>query len=192
MSLQPEPWLQSWISPLLRRHPEIEQVYLLGNQARGPFGQKPNYSLLFYAGYDNALGLLMALAREEAALRTDEGILHLYVENYGATFCGIWGGALIPNELNRDWIEGADYHLWIDLSENSRPLSQRLLLPQERRKSDRRDTAENDSRFNDAFRQSQSAPVLPAKIANGREHTERRERQDRRREVWDLIPLLEE
>ena len=195
----PEPWLQSWILPVLRRHPEIEQVYLLGNQARGPFGQKPNYSLLFYAGYNCALKLLTSLAREESEFRSDEGILHLYIENYGATFCGIWGGALIPNELNNSWVDEVDYKLWIEISSRSRPLSHRLRLPEERRKGDRRrDT------FSEGFEQiattPQNAPTSTFEeselsseftIASS-DNGERRERNDRRRDMWDWMPLLEE
>ena len=178
MLSKPEPWLQKWIAELMKRHPEIEQVYLLGNQARGPRGQKPNYSLLLYAGYDHALNLMMALAREEDEVRPADEIIHLYVENYGATFCGLWGGALIPNALNCDWLEGFDFSLWIDVGRNSRPLLERLRLPEERRQGERRD---------------QLAPFFDeeqeAREARLREE-ERRNRNDRRRDNHELTPLL--
>ena len=188
MLSQPEPWLQLWLAPLLKRHPEIEQVYLLGNQARGPYGQKPNYSLLFYAGYDNALGLLTSLAREEETLRPEDEILHLYVENYGGTFCGIWGGALIPNDLNHNWIEGSDYKLWIEVSGNSRPLSERLRSPQDRRQRERRSEAMiSGAQLDTAFKCDDS--TAPAAPASGEE---RRERSDRRRDIWDMVPLCQD
>ena len=194
MLSQPEPWLQSWISPLLRRHPEIEQIYLLGNQARGPCGQKPHYSLLFYAGYDCALELLTALAREEHEFHTDEGTLHLYVENYGATFCGIWGGALIPNVLNNSWIDEVDYQLWIEISSRSRPLAERLRLPHERRKNDRRHmTITEGIELGAAPARDELAPIFEdASLSNSTgSNSERRERSDRRRDMWDWMPLLE-
>jgi hypothetical protein len=184
----PEAWLEEWIQPLLAAHPEIEQVYLLGDRARGPQGQKPDYSLLFYAGYDNALELMMALAREEEERRTNDGILHLYVENYGATFCGIWGGALIPNNLNSDWREGTDFLLWIERGSRARPLSERLRLPLERRFGDRRRRAEAAE---------PAEPVEPTRddltptFTGALDNNERR-RTDRRRDVAQLVPLLED
>lgn len=194
MLLQPEPWLQSWIAPVLQRHPEIEQVYLLGNQARGPFGQKPNYSLLFYAGYDCALELLTSLAREENEFRSDEGILHLYVENYGATFCGVWGGALIPNELNNSWVDEADYKLWINIASRSRPLCERLRLPEERRQGDRRSMATTEAiKLGADMTRDELTPIFAESASNNGASggSERRERNDRRRDMWDCMPLLE-
>ncbi len=202
MSLQPEPWLQSWTTPLLRRHPEIEQVFLLGKEARGPFGQKPNYSLLFYAGYDRALDLLTSLAREENEFRCAEGILHLYVENYGATFCGIWGGALIPNDLNNSWVEEVDYKLWIEISSRSRPLSERLRLPEERRQGERRhasitegfdiDADPTRDELSPVFVENFSIENSHAAVQNGDSNrAQRRERSDRRRDMWDWMPLLD-
>lgn len=186
--LHPESWLKQWTAQLLKRHPNIEQVYLLGDKARGPFGQKPNYSLLFYAGYNGALDLLMALAREEDKHRPDDGILHLYVENYGATFCGIWGGALIPNELNHDWIEKTDYQLWLEVASGSRPLSERLRLPEERRQDNRRLDAVTDYlQLGAAWADDETNPMPSDAFPDGEE---RRERQDRRRDVWELMPLL--
>jgi hypothetical protein len=176
----PESWLEEWIAPLLDLHIEIEQVYLLGDRARGPQGQKPDYSLLFYAGYDNALELLMSLAREEERWRTSDGILHVYVENYGATFCGIWGGALIPNGLNRDWRENDDYLLWIDRGDKTRSLSDRLRMPFERRKGDRRRREAAPEPTRDDLPPLFSSPPS----------TEDRRANDRRREMSELQPLL--
>src|SRR5688500_7701603 len=85
----PDDCLEEWIEPILSEYPQIEQVYVLGDRARGPQGQKPDCSLLFYAGYDNALSIMTSLAREELDLRPPDAIVHLYLENYGATFCGI-------------------------------------------------------------------------------------------------------
>ena len=178
MLSKPEAWLQTWIDELLKRHPEIDQVYLLGNQARGPRGQKPNYSLLLYAGYDHALGLMMALARVEDEQRPADGIIHLYVENYGATFCGLWGGALIPSSLNCDWLEGFDFDLWIDVSGKSRSLQERLRLPEERRQGERRDQL---APFFDEEQEALEAQKLEA---------ERRDRNDRRRDFEEMVPLL--
>lgn len=178
MLVKPEPWLQKWVASLLKDYPEIEQVYILGNQARGPRGQKPNYSLLFYAGYDRALKLMMALARAEDELRPDDGIVHLYVENYGATFCGLWGGALIPNSLNCSWLDGFDFQLWIETGQNLRPLQERLRLPEERRQGERRD---------ELIPFFTEVPIIQEV---DRSLEERRNRDDRRRDPQELVPML--
>ena len=120
----------------------------------------------------------MALAREEDQLRPAEGILHLYVENYGATFCGLWGGALIPNALNCSWLENFDFKLWMAVNENSRPLQERLRLPEERRQGERRD---------------ELAPFFTEEIIAPEpklSRDERRSREDRRRDYQELVPLL--
>jgi hypothetical protein len=176
----PEDWLEEWIKPILSRHLEIEQVYLLGDRARGPHGQKPDYSILLYAGYDRALELLTRLVRGEDCLRTGDGIIHVYVENYGATFCGIWGGALIPNELNREWTEGRDYLLWIERGNRARPLSERLMLPLERRAGERR------SEISSKEPHDELQPIWKAVSS------EERRRSDRRRDLQNMLPHLED
>lgn len=189
----PESWLEEWIQPVLRDHPEIEQVYVLGDRARGPQGQKPDYSLLFYAGYDQALDLMIALAREEEDRRTTDGILHLYVENYGATFCGLWGGALIPNNLNNDWQEENDYKLWIERGTNARPLSERLRLPLERRIGDRRQRAALlAAEAKEAAEATEATRDDLAPLFTGALDTGERRRSDRRRDINELVPLLAE
>ena len=131
---------------------------------------------------------MTALARVEDELRPADGILHLYVENYGATFCGIWGGALIPNDLNRNWIENLDYRLWMEVSGNLRPLCERLLLPEERRQNDRRDVRANTIGFGEPLNRDELTPVF---AHDALVSEERRDSSDRRRDVWDLMPLLE-
>jgi hypothetical protein len=178
----PEPWLEEWVTSLWESFPEIEQIYVLGDRARGPQGQKPDYSLLLYAGYDRALELMTTLAREEDKRRASDGIIHLYIENYGATFCGIWGGALIPNEYNNDWEEGHDYVLWKERGSAARPLRERLRLPLERRQTERRriDTAVIEDAARDRLQ-----PLWP--------ESENRERRggDRRRAYTEWLPLLD-
>jgi hypothetical protein len=178
----PEPWVGEWFAKILERHPEIEQVYILGGKARGPQGQKPDYSFLLYAGYDNALDLLRSLAREEGEMRSQDAIIHLYVENYGATLCGLWGGALIPNDLSQEWEEGRDYRLWIELSDRARPLSERLRLPLERRKADRRSAEGEESPDAATLNLEERAATVPS---------DRRD-NDRRRDPLELAPLLEQ
>lgn len=187
----PEAWLASWIAPVLARYAAIEQVYLLGNHARGRYGQKPDYSLLLYAGYDRALELLTSLARDENELRTTDGIVHLYVENYGATFCGIWGGGHIPNELNRAWEAGADYLLWIERGDQARLLSERLSLPLERRAGQRRGEAQVDE-----AQAGESRDLLqtlwPPQSSADQHHSGERRNSDRRRDVRELLKLNEQ
>lgn len=173
----PEPWLHEWITPLLQRHPEIEQVYVLGKKARGAYGQKPDYSLLLYAGYNRALELMMALARAEENYRTMDGIIHLYVENYGATFCGIWGGSLITHELNRDWQNGIDYLLWVEQSTVAGSLADRLRQPEDRRRGDRRSDQEPQAEERDKLE-----TLWPGSEAERRQ-------TDRRRSYEELVEL---
>jgi hypothetical protein len=179
----PEPWLQEWLAKIVERHPEIEQVYLLGGKARGPQGQKPDFSFLLYAGYDNALDLLRSLAREEGELRNVDAIVHLYVENYGATFCGLWGGGLIPNELLQDWEEGRDYRLWLERSDRARPLSERLRLPLERRTADRRREASGSELHDTAS--------LNLEERDSSQPSERRD-NDRRRDPMELVSQIDQ
>jgi hypothetical protein len=186
----PDEWLGEWLEQLLAAYPQIEQVYLLGDRARGPQGQKPDYSLLLYAGYDNALSLMTSLARGELALKPSDAILHLYVENYGATFCGIWGGALIPNEYNRDWEDGHDYLLWKQKNEAAVSLAERLKLPLERRRQQRRQQFLDGavSAFND---RDQLQPVWkPTPDSRPHDPKERR-KMERRRALQDLVTFGE-
>jgi hypothetical protein len=178
----PEAWLKVWAEALWNDFPRIEQIYVLGDRARGPQGQKPDYSLLLYAGYDRALELMTALAREEDARRASDGIVHLYIENYGATFCGIWGGALITNEYNSDWEEGHDYVLWKERGSAARPLGERLSLPLERRRRQRRQI--EDAALEDPAR-DQLQPFWPHDEKNRK--AERRS-GERRRIYAELLP----
>jgi hypothetical protein len=181
----PDEWLGEWLEQILAAYSQIEQVYLLGDRARGPQGQKPDYSLLLYAGYDNALDLMTSLAREELTLRPEDAIVHLYIENYGATFCGIWGGALIPNEYNRDWEDSHDYLLWKQKNETAVSLAERLRLPLERRRSQRRQQYLNGdvAVFDD---RDQLQPIWQ-QTDDSRE----RRKTERRRAVQDLVSFLD-
>lgn len=182
----PEEWVGDWFAPILNRFSEIEQVYILGDGARGPHGQKPDYSLLLYAGYDRALDLMTQLSRAEDEYRCHDGIVHLYVENYGATFCGIWGGALIPNELNRTWIEGRDYLLWVERGDAARPLCERLRLPLERRGAERRARQSTPASQWDDGRDALQ-PLFPETPA-----TSERRVTERRRDLTELMQMLQQ
>jgi hypothetical protein len=182
----PEAWLEDWAVALWNDFPEVEQIYLLGDRARGPQGQKPDYSLLLYGGYDRALELMTTLARTQDERRATDGIIHLYIENYGTTFCGIWGGALIPNDYNRDWEEGHDYVLWKTRGGAALPLAERLRLPLERRIAQRRriDTAVVEDSARD-----QLQPLWPPQESTDL-RKENRRGNDRRREYSELLPQL--
>src|SRR5688500_18254370 len=94
--------LREFVETLLQRFPEIEEVYLVGS-ARGLVGQRPDISLLLYVPYEEAVELMRGLARAELELRTTDMVVHLYVEYYGVTLSGLWGGSLIPYSEVKQW-----------------------------------------------------------------------------------------
>jgi hypothetical protein len=134
-----EKWIKDLVKVIVTRFPEIEEVYLLSGVARGERGQVPDYNLLVYAGYDHAVALMTALARAEAELYSTDGLVHIYVENYGATLNRAWGGRLIPHAELKYWKAGSDFVLiWArDESEEQR-LEYRIQAPHDRRSADRR------------------------------------------------------
>jgi len=134
-----EKWIKDLVNALLKRFPEIEEVYLLSGVARGERGQVPDYNLLLFAGYDNAVALMIALARAEAELYSTDGLVHIYVENYGTTLNRAWGGRLIPHSELKFWKEGSDYVLiWAKDEDETQRLSYRIQFPNDRRSADRR------------------------------------------------------
>jgi len=134
-----EKWVKDLVGVIVKRFPEIEEVYLLSGVARGERGQVPDYNLLLYAGYDNAVSLMTALARAEAELYTTEGLVHIYVENYGATLNRAWGGRLISHSELKYWKPDSDYVLvWARDEEEEQRLTYRIAAPHDRRSADRR------------------------------------------------------
>lgn len=134
-------WMHGFVKKLVQRYPQIEEAYLLGDRARGTLGQLPDFNLLLYAGYDNALDLLMAMARAQHELCPidADAIVHVYVENYGGTLTGIWGGSLIQNTELRQWHEGSDYIIVYSGTETEKiGLPGRIADPYERRQQERR------------------------------------------------------
>lgn len=134
-------WLKTFVEGLVRHFPQIEEVYLLGDRARGVVGQLPDFNVLIFAGYENALELLMALARSQYQLCPMDGdaIVHVYVENYGNTLAGIWGGGHITNEALRNWHQGNDFLiLYARQSDQGPGLAARIQDPLERRQQHRR------------------------------------------------------
>lgn len=134
-----EKWIKDLVHILVNRFPEIEEVYLLSGVARGERGQLPDYNLLLYAGYDNAVALMTALARAEVELYSTDGLVHVYVENYGATLNRAWGGRLIPHAELQYWKEDSDYVLvWARDEAEGQRLKYRIESPHDRRSADRR------------------------------------------------------
>jgi len=134
-----EKWVKDLVNVIVKRFPEIEEVYLLSGVARGERGQVPDYNLLVYAGYDNAVSLMTALARAEAELYSTDGLVHIYVENYGATLNRAWGGRLIPHSEVKYWNADSDYVLvWVRDEAEEQRLTYRIEAPHDRRSADRR------------------------------------------------------
>lgn len=101
----PETWLLNLTAKLAGEFSLIKQIYLLVPAVYGSKGTRPNYALLLYAGHDEALELMKQLAPAEEKMRCLEGIVHLYVENYGCNLCGLWGGNVLPREELLQWRE---------------------------------------------------------------------------------------
>src|SRR5438105_198083 len=87
--------LREFVNQLVEEFPHLQEVHVLGPEARGQHGQRPDYSVLLFAGYENSVDLMTALARRQFDLAPEDLILHVYVEYYGGAISGVWGGRLI-------------------------------------------------------------------------------------------------
>ena len=131
--------LQGFIAGLLRRFPQIQEVNVLGERARSLYGQSPDQALLLFAGYDNAFDLVQALAAAEHELHPVDQIIYLYVEYYGGTLSGVWGGGFLPYSEAKQWREGTDFVLlWRQEGFAGSDLSARIEFPEDRRVNERR------------------------------------------------------
>jgi hypothetical protein len=131
--------LQEFIARLLTRFPQIQEVNVLGERARRLYGQAPDHVILLFAGYENAFDLVQALAATEEELHPADQIIYLYVEYYGGTLSGVWGGGFLPHSEAQQWHEGTDYALlWRREGFAGKDLATRIEFPEDRRVSERR------------------------------------------------------
>ncbi|MBV9864408.1 MAG: hypothetical protein JO316_03610 [Abitibacteriaceae bacterium] len=130
--------LQEFVQALLQRFPQLKEVYLLGSKAKGHLGEAPKFRLLLFSGYEDTVQLLLSLERAQSELRPRGVSIYLFVEYYGGTLCGTWGGRLIHHDELKDWQEGQDFLLVAAQGDGGNHLAQRIKAPIERRQGGRR------------------------------------------------------